>query len=48
MKKFDAIFGSDFHIRETIPENRKDDFISAQWKKLSFIQKLCFDTANGG
>lgn len=43
MKKYDAIFGADFHIRETTPENRMDDFISAQWKKLSFIQKLCFD-----
>lgn len=35
-----AILTSDWHIRESIPECRTDDFEAAQWKKVDFIAAL--------
>jgi DNA repair exonuclease SbcCD nuclease subunit len=39
-KKVDAILCSDFHLRETVPVCRKDDFWSEQWRKVDFISDL--------
>lgn len=35
-----AILTADWHIRETQPECRTDDFIKTQWRKLQFIDDL--------
>jgi len=40
IKQPDLIFGSDFHLRDTIPICRTDDSVSAQTKKLNFISAL--------
>jgi putative phosphoesterase len=39
-KKADAIFGADFHLRDSTPTCRTDDFEAEQWKKLDFISAL--------
>ena len=40
MKKADLILTSDWHIRETIPVCRTDDFWEAQWEKVHFVKEL--------
>lgn len=40
MKKADLILTSDWHLRETIPTCRTDDFWETQWKKVEFVSKL--------
>jgi predicted phosphodiesterase len=40
MKKVDAIFCGDNHIREKVPVARTDDFEAEQWRKLTFISDL--------
>ena len=40
MKKADAILTADWHIRESTPVCRIDDFWQAQWKKVKFISEL--------
>lgn len=35
-----AILTADWHIRNTIPSCRKDDFIRAQWKKVEYVFSL--------
>ena len=40
MKQVDAILCSDIHLRDTIPECRTDDFLSAQKEKLQFLCEL--------
>lgn len=37
MKNPDAIFTADWHLRDSKPKARTDDFISAQWKKVSWV-----------
>ena len=44
--KYDAIVGADLHIREDTPVARTDDYLSAQFGKMAFIQKLCKDSNN--
>jgi len=44
--KYDAIVGADLHIREDTPVARTDDYLSAQFGKMAFIQKLCKDNNN--
>ena len=39
--KFDAVVGADLHLREDVPVCRTDNYLSAQFKKLAFIQDLC-------
>lgn len=39
-KKVDAILTADWHLRETVPVCRLDDFITAQINKMKFIQEL--------
>jgi len=39
-KKADAILCGDIHLREDTPVCRTDDFLAAQWKKLTFISEL--------
>lgn len=39
-KKVDAILTADWHLRETAPICRLDDFITAQINKMKFIRKL--------
>lgn len=36
----DAIFTSDWHLRDTIPSCRQEEFENAQWKKVAFISEL--------
>ncbi len=36
----DAILTSDWHLRETVPVCRTDDFWEAQWRKVDFIVEL--------
>lgn len=36
----DAIFSSDWHLREDTPICRMDDFLGAQWRKVIAIKKL--------
>ena len=36
----DLILTSDWHLRESTPECRTDDFWEAQWKKIDFIKEL--------
>ena len=40
MKKASAILTSDWHLRETTPVCRTDDFAAALWKKVSFVRDL--------
>jgi DNA repair exonuclease SbcCD nuclease subunit len=40
MKQPNLILTSDWHLRETIPICRTDDFWSTQWKKVDFISDL--------
>lgn len=40
MKKASLILTGDWHLRETIPTCRTDDFWGAQWKKVQFIKDL--------
>ena len=42
-KKPDLILCSDMHLRESKPTCRTDDYTSAQWTKLDYIQKLQYD-----
>ena len=44
--KYDAIIGSDPHIREDVPICRTDDYLSAQYTKMAFIRDLCMDNNN--
>ncbi len=39
-RKADAILTADWHIRETVPICRTDDFMAAQWFKVQYINKL--------
>jgi len=39
-KEPDAILTSDWHIRETQPTCRTDDFWNTQWKKVAFVSQL--------
>lgn len=39
-KKADAILTADWHLQETVPVARTDDFLEAQWRKLDFISNL--------
>lgn len=43
MKKPDAIFTGDNHLRLTTPIARTDDFVSAMWTKLEFIDNLAIE-----
>ena len=38
--KVDVIYTSDWHLRESTPVCRTDDFWEAQWKKVSFVAEL--------
>jgi len=38
--KVDAILLGDWHIRDTVPKCRTDDFLKAQWDKVYQIKKL--------
>jgi len=40
MKKPSAILCSDWHLRETVPICRKDDFWKVQWQKVDWIAEL--------
>lgn len=40
MKTVDLILTSDWHLRETLPVCRTDNFWEAQWKKVNFIKEL--------
>lgn len=40
LDKVNAIFCADFHLRETTPVCRIDNFWEAQWKKVDFISNL--------
>lgn len=40
IQSVDAILTADWHLRETVPVCRKDDFIQAQWNKVKFIAEL--------
>lgn len=43
-KKFDLIFGADFHLRDDIPVCReRDEYLAAQERKLKFIHDLCVE-----
>ena len=39
-KKADAVLTGDWHLQDTCPIARTDDFWEAQWKKVSFIANL--------
>jgi DNA repair exonuclease SbcCD nuclease subunit len=39
-KKADSILSSDWHLRETTPTCRTDDFWTSQWEKVVFVKKL--------
>lgn len=39
-KKVDAILTADWHLRESIPACRVDDFWEAQWKKVDYVAEL--------
>ena len=52
MKKADLILTSDWHLRDTVPVSRTDDFWEAQWKKVDAVSELqkehnCY-VAHGG
>ena len=38
--KPDAILTGDWHLRETVPRARTDNYWNAQWKKIAFITNL--------
>lgn len=40
IRKADAILTSDWHLRETIPVCRTDDFCQTMWRKVGFISDL--------
>lgn len=40
MKKADAILCGDFHLNDSVPVARTDDYETAQWKKVDFISTL--------
>lgn len=40
MKKADFILTGDWHLRDTLPICRTDDFMSAMWRKVDFIISL--------
>ena len=40
MMKADAILTADWHIRDSQPKCRTDNYYEAQWKKIAFIQAL--------
>lgn len=40
MKKADLILTSDWHLRESVPECRTDDFWQTQWEKVMIVSKL--------
>ena len=40
MKKAELIITGDWHLTETVPLCRTDDFISAQWKKVDFVKQM--------
>ena len=40
MKRVDLILCADIHLRDTVPECRLDDFMSAQSKKHAFLKNL--------
>lgn len=40
MKKADAILTSDWHLRDSIPVSRIDDFWKTQWRKVDFVSDL--------
>ena len=40
MKKADLILTSDWHLRETVPECRTDDFWQTQWTKVHQVAEL--------
>lgn len=44
--KFDCVIGADLHVREDVPVCRTDDYLTAQFGKMAFIQKLCKDNDN--
>lgn len=35
-----AILTTDWHLRDTVPACRTDDYLSAQWNKVAFIREL--------
>ncbi len=43
IKKPSAILTGDWHLRESTPICRMDDFWNAQWKKVTFIRNLQID-----
>jgi len=40
MQKVTAILTADWHLRDTTPTARTDDFIAAMWQKVSFVSEL--------
>ena len=40
MKRVDAIFTADWHIRELIPVSRKENYLDQQWSKIEYIKQL--------
>ena len=40
MKTPDAIITSDWHLRETTPRCRTDNFWETQWEKIKFIKRI--------
>jgi len=40
MKKVSAILTADWHLRETVPVCRTDDFWTTQWEKVKFVADL--------
>lgn len=39
-QRVDAILTADWHLRESVPKCRTDDFWAAQWRKVSAIREL--------
>uniref|UniRef100_A0A6M3IM51 Putative calcineurin-like phosphoesterase n=1 Tax=viral metagenome TaxID=1070528 RepID=A0A6M3IM51_9ZZZZ len=40
-EKYNAVLGADLHLREDVPVCRTDDYLAAQFKKMSFVKDLC-------
>ena len=40
MEKVDYILTADWHLRDTVPACRKDDFWRTQWKKVKYVSNL--------
>lgn len=43
MTDVDLVITADWHLRDTVPTCRTDDFLSAMWRKVEFVEELAED-----